>query len=120
MPAEQRVCQREWHASPLMYPAVYPQLLFGMLVRQVRGGRGCAGPFLESNKSQEQQNTLPRGWCYFFGGVGETPFAEGLDAFCLGGPAFFGLRTSLPFDIFISLTLVDNAPRAVNSLGIQP
>ena len=34
------------------------------------------------------------------------PFAEGLDAFCLGGPAFFGFRISLPFTIFTSLTLV--------------
>lgn len=41
---------------------------------------------------------------YFLGGgVGCAPFAEGLEAFCLGGPAFFGFRISLlPFDIVAS------------------
>ncbi len=40
---------------------------------------------------------------YFLGGVGGAPFAEGLEAFCLGGPAFFGFRSSLlPFDIHIT------------------
>lgn len=53
-----------------------------------------------------------RGPCHFFGGVGGAPFAEGLDAFSLGGPAFFGFRTSLPFAIFTSFTLVGGAPVA--------
>jgi hypothetical protein len=48
-----------------------------------------------------------RGPChFFFGGVGGAPFAEGLDAFCLGGAAFFGFRTSLlPFAMYSSLML---------------
>lgn len=35
--------------------------------------------------------------------VGGAPFAEGLDAFCFSGPAFFGFRISLlPFAMFAS------------------
>jgi hypothetical protein len=37
---------------------------------------------------------------FFFGGVGDTPLAEGFDAFCFGGPSFLGFRVSLPFGIF--------------------
>jgi hypothetical protein len=37
---------------------------------------------------------------FFFGGVGDTPLADGFDAFCFGGPSFLGFRVSLPFGIF--------------------
>jgi hypothetical protein len=33
-------------------------------------------------------------YVFFGGGVAITPFSEGLEAFCFGGPAFFGLRSS--------------------------
>ena len=52
------------------------------------------------------QLRLGRSPFHFFGGVGGAPFAEGFDAFCLGGPAFFGFRISLPFTIFNSFPLV--------------
>ena len=51
-----------------------------------------------------QQLRFGRGLCYFFGGADGAPFAEGFDAFCFGGPAFFGFRTSLPFAIFSSFS----------------
>lgn len=38
---------------------------------------------------------LKRGYRHFGGGEGAIPLSEGLEAFCLGGSAFLGLRISL-------------------------
>ena len=50
---------------------------------------------------------LADGPSHFLGGIGDVPLAEGLEPFCLGGPAFFGFRTSLlPLAIVNSFRLV--------------
>ena len=71
--------------------------------------RARLGPRLPTHRSMPPRVNLQlrfsRGQCHFFDGVGGAPFAEGLDAFCLGGPAFFGFRTSLPFAMFTSFKL---------------
>lgn len=50
------------------------------------------------------------------GGAATTPFSEGLEAFCLGGPAFFGLRSSRlprcwPLDMLVSFVVNDERLR---------
>lgn len=49
---------------------------------------------------------------HFLDGAADVPFADGFDAFCFGGPAFFGFRISLlPFAIsafFICVRSVSN------------
>lgn len=47
---------------------------------------------------------------FFFGGVGDTPLADGFDAFCFAGASFLGFLASLPFGIFNSF----NGARVVN------
>ena len=60
---------------------------------------GCTSVLVQATAGQRVSLSEPAASrCHFFldGGGAVVPLAEGFDAFCFGGAAFFGFRISLP------------------------